>query len=107
MVGLLLQSQAPLEAEKHYLRALQLNPRAAVASANLAWLYAEQDSNLDVALQLAQTAKEQLPENPDYDMSAGSTTRKTCLGWRSRRSTSRSSATPAIPRIAITWDWPT
>jgi hypothetical protein len=38
---------------------LNLDPRAGVATNNLASLYASDDSKLDAALQLAQTAKAQ------------------------------------------------
>ena len=47
------------EARGHFERAVQLNPRAAVAANNLAWDYANNGGNLDVALQLAQTAKKE------------------------------------------------
>jgi Flp pilus assembly protein TadD len=52
----------PDEARKHYRRALELDSHAAVAANNLAWMHAEAGDNLDLALQLAQTAKAQLPE---------------------------------------------
>ena len=52
----------PQEARRHFERALELNPRAAVAANNLAWDYANSDGNLDVALQLAQTAKAERPD---------------------------------------------
>jgi tetratricopeptide (TPR) repeat protein len=51
------------EARKHFERAIQLNPRAAVAANNLAWDYATTGGNLDTALKLAQTAKAELPDN--------------------------------------------
>ena len=51
------------EARGHFERAVQLNPRAAVAANNLAWDYATNGGNLDTALQLAQTAKAELPDN--------------------------------------------
>ena len=43
------------------LRALGLEPNAAVAANNLAWLYASSGENLDAALQLAQAATRVLP----------------------------------------------
>ena len=44
--------------------ALVLDPQAAVAANNLAWDYAENGgASLDVALQLAQTAKARLPKS--------------------------------------------
>jgi tetratricopeptide (TPR) repeat protein len=52
-------------ARSRYERVLQFDTTAAVAANNLAYLYAEQSGNLDVALQLAQTAKQQLPESPE------------------------------------------
>jgi tetratricopeptide (TPR) repeat protein len=42
-----------------------------VAANNLAYLYAEEGTNLDMALQLASTAKQGLPENPDVDDTLG------------------------------------
>jgi tetratricopeptide (TPR) repeat protein len=36
-----------------------------VAANNLAWIYAEDGGNLDVALGLAQTAKSRLPDSPE------------------------------------------
>ena len=64
MLGMLLQQQgnAP-EAEKEYLRVLSIDSRAAVAANNLAWMYLEA-TRLDEALQLAQTAQQQLPNDP-------------------------------------------
>lgn len=50
------------DAQKRYEKILGVDPRAAVAANNLAWLYAEGGGNLDIALQLAQTAKAFLPE---------------------------------------------
>jgi tetratricopeptide (TPR) repeat protein len=64
MVGLILEMQGKRdEARKQYEKVLELNPRAAVAANNLAWEHAEAGENLDVALQLAQTAKAQMPNN--------------------------------------------
>jgi len=54
-------------ARQRYERILQIDPRAAVAANNLAYLYAEDGGNLDVALQLAQTAKQQLPDMHEVD----------------------------------------
>ena len=53
------------EARKRYEQILTIDSRAAVAANNLAQIYADTDGNLDVALQLAQTAKSQLPELPE------------------------------------------
>jgi Flp pilus assembly protein TadD len=65
-----LQNQIP-EAKEHYGRALQLDPRAPVAANNLAWLSARTDGNIDVALQLAQTAKSQMPNRHEVDDTLG------------------------------------
>jgi Flp pilus assembly protein TadD len=59
------------EAEKAYEKALDVDPQAAVASNNLAWLYATTGRNLDVALQLAQTAKSRLPDEPNVSDTLG------------------------------------
>ncbi len=62
VVAMLLQSQNRLdEAQKRYERVIQLDRQAPVAANNLAWLYAERGGNLDIALQLAQTARRNLP----------------------------------------------
>jgi tetratricopeptide (TPR) repeat protein len=50
-------------ARQHFQRAVEIDPHAVVAANNLAWDYANNGENLDLALQLAQTAKAGLPEN--------------------------------------------
>jgi Tfp pilus assembly protein PilF len=50
-------------AKKRYESALAIDPRAATAANNLAWLLAEEGSDLDRALQLAQTATAAAPNN--------------------------------------------
>ena len=72
IIGILLDMQnRPSDARKMYERALEVDPRAAVAANNLAWIYAETGGNLDMALQLAQTAKSQLPERPEVNDTLG------------------------------------
>jgi tetratricopeptide (TPR) repeat protein len=44
---------------------------APIVANNLAFIYAEQGTNLDMALQLATTAKQGLPDNPDVDDTLG------------------------------------
>jgi len=51
-------------ARQRYERIVQIDPNAAVACNNLAYIYAEHGGNLDVALQLAQRARQKLPEAP-------------------------------------------
>ncbi|HEY7448642.1 MAG TPA: tetratricopeptide repeat protein [Vicinamibacterales bacterium] len=65
LAGIILEAQknGP-EAKKRYEQALAIDPEAAVAANNLAWMLAETGGNLDVALQLAQTAVRRLPEHP-------------------------------------------
>ncbi len=53
-------------AKQRYEKALAVNPQSAVAANNLAWIYAEEGGNLDVALNLAQTAKRAAPDNPNF-----------------------------------------
>ena len=42
---------------------MEADPRAAVAANNLAWMYASRGEQLDRALQLAQAAKAELPDD--------------------------------------------
>jgi Flp pilus assembly protein TadD len=53
------------EAKDAYRRALAIDSRAPVAANNLAWLYAEDNENLDEALQLAQVARNRWPTSAD------------------------------------------
>jgi putative PEP-CTERM system TPR-repeat lipoprotein len=72
MVGLLLHMQNRLaDAQKQYERILAASPRALIAANNLAWLYADQGINLDVALGLAQTAVQQAPDRPELTDTLG------------------------------------
>jgi Tfp pilus assembly protein PilF len=66
MSGMLLMAQGQTElARKKFEDVLALDPRAVIASNNLAWMYAEAGSDLDRALGLAQTASSQAPEQPE------------------------------------------
>jgi tetratricopeptide (TPR) repeat protein len=72
MLGTIEQMQGnSAGARATYERALEADPEAAVAANNLAWLYATEGGNLDVALQLAQTAKRRLPDNADVNDTLG------------------------------------
>jgi tetratricopeptide (TPR) repeat protein len=64
------QRQMP-EAEKAYQKALSVDSHAAVAANNLAWIYVASNRNLDEALQLAQTALQQLPDEPHVNDTLG------------------------------------
>jgi tetratricopeptide (TPR) repeat protein len=65
LLGILYTTQADYQtANAYFQRALELNPKFALAANNLAWNYAEHGGNIDIALSLAQTAKEQLPDDP-------------------------------------------
>jgi putative PEP-CTERM system TPR-repeat lipoprotein len=61
----------PTAARTNYERALALDPKSAVAANNLAWMHAESGQNLDLALQLAQTAKSQLPDSSEVNDTLG------------------------------------
>jgi Tfp pilus assembly protein PilF len=72
MLGTILELQGHNdEAKARYNKALQTDPRAAVAANNLAWIDANANGNLDMALQLAQTAKAQLPNRHEVDDTLG------------------------------------
>ena len=58
-------------ARARYERALELDHNAGIAANNLAWIYADGNENLDIALQLAQTAKSQLPDVPQVNDTLG------------------------------------
>jgi Flp pilus assembly protein TadD len=62
MVGVILQAEGNIDgARDRFERVLQIDSEAAVAANNLAWIYAQHDGNLDVAMHLAQTAQKRLP----------------------------------------------
>ena len=65
MIGILLQAEGHVaEAERQYQQTIALDPTAAVAANNLAYLYVQENKNLDEALQLAQNAKQRIPDDP-------------------------------------------
>ena len=72
MLGTILQLQGKNDdAKGRYTKALQVDPRAAVAANNLAWIDANANGNLDLALQMAQTAKSRLPNRHEVDDTLG------------------------------------
>ena len=65
MVAMIHEMQGNIaEARQRYERIVRTDTDAAVACNNLAYIYAEHGGNLDVALQLAQRARQKLPEAP-------------------------------------------
>ena len=72
MVGMLLEAQGKRdEARKSYEETVNGPGNSPVAANNLAFIYAEDGTNLDVALQLATSAKQRLPEDPSVDDTIG------------------------------------
>jgi tetratricopeptide (TPR) repeat protein len=72
MIGMLLEAESrSADAERQYQKVLAIDNRAAVASNNLAWIYVASNRNLDQALQLAQVAKQQLPNEPHVNDTLG------------------------------------
>lgn len=66
-IGNIYQSEGDLaKATSEFQKALTMDPNFAVAANNLAWIYAEQGQNLDVALDLARKAKSEQPEVPSF-----------------------------------------
>lgn len=59
------------DAKKSYEHILEIDPHAAVAANNLAWLHAERGGNLDLASDLAQVAKSQAPDHPSFNDTLG------------------------------------
>jgi len=72
MVGMILEMEKKRdEAKKQYEAVLARNATSPIAANNLAWLYAEDGEKLDVALQLAQTAKQRLPNQAEVNDTLG------------------------------------
>ncbi len=72
MVGMILETQGrSAEARKAYEATVARYPQAAVASNNLAYMLAQEGTNLDRALNLAQVAKGRLPDDPDVNDTLG------------------------------------
>jgi len=72
MVALIFQMQNRTDdARRVFEQVLALDPKASVAANNLAWIYAENGGNLDVALQLAQTAYSVLPDSAETSDTLG------------------------------------
>ena len=72
MVAIILQAMnREDEAKVRYQDVLRKDPNAAIAANNLAWMMAESDENIDLALQLAQTAKTKLPLLPEVSDTLG------------------------------------
>ena len=71
-LGLLYHVQNKLDkAKAAYERVLQIDPKAPVASNNLAQMFVDRNENLDVALTLAETAKAGLPDYHEVDDTLG------------------------------------
>ena len=72
MAGMLLEAQGKRdEARQWYEGTVNGQGNAPVAANNLAFIYAEEGTNLDVALQLATSAKQLLPNDPSIDDTIG------------------------------------
>jgi tetratricopeptide (TPR) repeat protein len=72
MAALVLQAQGKeAEARRRLERLVESNPHAAVAANNLAWMYASRGEQLDRALQLAQSAKAEIPDHPEVNDTLG------------------------------------
>jgi tetratricopeptide (TPR) repeat protein len=72
MVGAILEAQGKQdEARRWYEETMAAVKDAPIAANNLAYIYAQRGENLDMALQLASTAKQGLPESADVDDTLG------------------------------------
>ena len=70
--GIILQGQGKTnEARDHFVRVLALDPDAAVAANNLAWLYAQTDDKLDLAMDLALRSRAKLPDRAEVNDTVG------------------------------------
>jgi len=71
-LGILYESLKKYDkAKEYYQKVLKINSRFAPAQNNLAYLYAETGGNIDEALTLAQSAKEQFPDDPHISDTLG------------------------------------
>ncbi len=71
-LGMIYESEKNLnKAQESYEKALKSSPNFPPAANNLAYLYAERGGNIDVALNLAQKAKEQVPDDPNISDTLG------------------------------------
>jgi len=85
-------------ARKYYEQALAINPNSPIAAANLAWVLGRQGGNLDVALGLAQKAKQLLPSlKPSRISSAGSSTLRAAMQAQSPHCVSACKKRPSYP----------
>jgi tetratricopeptide (TPR) repeat protein len=90
MLGLLAYIQRDSsKAQQWWEKALAIDPGAAAAANNLAWLYAESKSNLDTALQLAETARAKYPDLPQINDT---------VGWVHHRKGQSGAAIPFLQR---------
>ncbi|MDX2180112.1 MAG: tetratricopeptide repeat protein [Bryobacteraceae bacterium] len=65
-LAMLLETVGEMDKSKpHYEKVLQIEPDNAMALNNLAYIMAEQGTNLDQALTMVQKAKQKLPNNPE------------------------------------------
>jgi tetratricopeptide (TPR) repeat protein len=72
LAGTILLTQGKTaEAKQRFLRALEIDPSAAVAANNMAWIYGSTGENLDKALELAQVAYGKLPNSPEVGDTLG------------------------------------
>ena len=110
MAALILQAQGKdEEARKRYERIVEKDPHAAVASNNLAWMYASRGEQLDRALQLAQAAKAALPEQRGGQRHAGVRLHQEAARVAGDCAAAvRGREGPGQPvRSTTTWVWPT
>lgn len=71
-VAMAMQAQGRAsDAEQRYQQILTIDAGAAIAANNLAMIHLDRGTNLDVALQLAQTAKSHLPDRPEINDTLG------------------------------------
>jgi tetratricopeptide (TPR) repeat protein len=61
----------PNDAIPHYKKVLEIESDNAIVKNNLAWIYTENGGNIDVALHLAEEAKEQRPDDPSISDTLG------------------------------------
>ena len=72
LLGIIIyEKQGKIKEAKTIIKGIGDKPKICACNNNLAWIYAENEGNVDAALPLAETAKEALPDDPSVSDTLG------------------------------------